>query len=132
MTDQLTFFPEPLVAEYLRLTREEMPRLAATSGKDWPVSADHCFQRIVLDAICGGVWYDHLRRPAYKNMTPDQIAAAVDLCQAIIAGDADLRALNAQSLAWRGKAVPSVARSHPQQNDGPSRQSNLNKLYDDR
>lgn len=108
MNDQLTLFPDPLGAEYLRLTQEEMPRLAATSRQDWPVSADHCFQRIVLDTTCRGVWYDHIKKPAYKNMTPAQTRAAVDLCHAIIAGNADLAALNAQSLAWRGKVRPVV------------------------
>ena len=51
MPDQLDLFPEPLVAEYLRLTREEMPRLARSSCADWPVQEDHCFQRIVLDSV---------------------------------------------------------------------------------
>lgn len=104
MKDQLTLFPDPLVEEYLRLTVEEMPKLAVTSRKDWPVSADHCFQRIVLDTICGGVWYDYLKRPAYKHMTPAQVTRAIALCNAIIVGEANLDALNAQSLLWRDKA----------------------------
>ena len=91
------------VARYLHLTREEMPRLARQGGRGWPVVNDHCFQRIVLDAICGGVWYDHLGRPAYKHLTKDQARAAVALCEDIIAGRADLTALNHQSLKWRGK-----------------------------
>lgn len=104
MPDQLTLFPDPMIAAYLRLTREEMPNLAATSRKEWPVSADHCFKRIVLDTICGGVWYDHLKRPAYRHMTPAQVSGAVALCHAIIRDEAELNALNAQSLQWRGKA----------------------------
>ncbi|GFE51916.1 hypothetical protein So717_36690 [Roseobacter cerasinus] len=103
MTQPSSTTTEALAAEYLRLTREEMPRLARSSRPDWPVREDHCFQRIVLDAICGGVWYDHLARPAYKNLTSDQARRAVALCQAIIKGEADLSSLNAQSLAWRGK-----------------------------
>ena len=102
MNDQLPLFSDPLVMEYLRLTQEEMPRLAVTSRKDFPVSADHCFQRIVLDTICGGVWYDHIKKPAYKNMTPAQKLAAINLCYAIITDRADIAALNAQSLTWRG------------------------------
>ena len=104
MPDQLTLFPDPMIAAYLRLTREEMPKLAATSRKDWPVSADHCFQRIVLDTICSGIWYNHLKRPAYRHMTPAQVSRAVALCHAIIRDEADLDALNTQSLRWRGKA----------------------------
>lgn len=58
---------------------------------------------IVLDAVCGGVWYDHLPRPAYRHLTQDQAAAAVALCEKIMSGKVDLEMLNQQSLAWRGK-----------------------------
>ena len=92
-----------LVSRYMVLTKEIMPNLARTSHRHWPVRNDHCFQRIVLDAVCGGVWYDHLLRPAYKNLTHDQATNAVDLCNDIISGDTDLGVLNKQSLKWRGK-----------------------------
>ena len=92
-----------LIAEYLHLTKEVLPALARTERKDWPVREDHCFQRIVLDAVCGGVWYEHLDRPAYKNLSPQQAEQTVALCQDIAAGKADLAQLNRQSLMWRGK-----------------------------
>ena len=92
-----------LVSRYTVLTKEIMPHLARTSHKHWPGSNEHCFQRIVLDAVCGGVWYDYLLRPAYKNLTYDQAANAVKLCNDIISGGADLIVLNKQSLQWRGK-----------------------------
>jgi len=92
-----------LVSRYMVLTKEIMPHLARTSHKHWPVRNDHCFQRIVLDAVCGGVWYDHLLRPAYKNLTYDLAANAVDLCNDIISGNSDLVVLNKQSLQSRGK-----------------------------
>jgi hypothetical protein len=92
-----------LVSRYLVLTKEIMPHLARRSHPHWPVCNDHCFQRIVLDTLCGGVWYDWLPRPAYKNLTHDQAAKAVDLCNKIILGDIDLVVLNDQSLKWRGK-----------------------------
>ena len=92
-----------LVSQYIVLTKEVMPHLARTSHKHWPVSNDHCFQRIVLAAVCGGGWYDYMLRPAYKNLTRDQAANAVKLCNDIISGDADLIVLNKQSLQWRGK-----------------------------
>jgi hypothetical protein len=100
-------FPPPTqlapVAQYVHLTRTLMPALAQTSKRHWPVCRDHCFQRIVLDTICGGVWYDHIARPAYRHLSPAQATLAVQLCQQIIADRADLSALNQQSLAWRGK-----------------------------
>lgn len=79
-----------------------MPREARARG--WPVHLDHCFQRIVLDHVCGGRWYDHVKRPAYKHMSDAQARDAAALCDRILAGEADLQALNAQSLVWRGKS----------------------------
>ena len=92
-----------VVQEYLHLTHVELPDLACRHETNWPVVNDQCFQRIVLDAISGGVWYDHIPRPAYKHLSTTQAAEAVAICRAIIAGDADLHALNRQSLKLRGK-----------------------------
>lgn len=91
------------VSRYLHLTREVMPARARQPGTKWPVREDHCFQRIVLDHVAGGRWYDHIARPAYKHLSADQAAEAVRLCEAILEGCADLAALNRQSLAYRGK-----------------------------
>ena len=92
-----------LIKTYMHLTKEVLPSMARSNRQDWPVSEDHCFQRIVLDTICGGVWYRHIERPAYKNLTDEQAQRAVQLCQDIIEGSADLWLLNRQSLLWRGK-----------------------------
>ena len=92
-----------LEAEWLALTRTELPALATARG--WPVRADHCFQRILFDHAFGGRWYDHIaKRPAYTHAPADRLAAAIALGRAVIAGGADLHALNRASLAWRGKA----------------------------
>jgi hypothetical protein len=91
------------VSRYMTLTKEVMPGLTRTSHRHWPVRNDHCFQRIVLDAVCGGTWYDHIARPAYKHLTRAQALRAVTLCNRIISGEADLIHLNRQSLIWRGK-----------------------------
>ena len=94
---------EKLINTYLHLTRTVLPSLARSKGCKWRVRNDHCFQRIVLDNICGGVWYRYLDRPAYKHLTEDQAQRAVDMCKAIVDGCADIRKLNNQSLSWRGK-----------------------------
>lgn len=87
---------------WLMLTRHVLPDLARS--RDWPVSVDHCFQRVLLDHACGGRWYDHIPgRPAYKHAPDAILDAAVALGEAVAAGTADLAALNAQSLRWRGK-----------------------------
>lgn len=93
---------DALEQRWLVLTRETMPALAASRG--WPVRNDHCFQRILLDAAVGGVWYDAIaKRPAYAHADIALLTRAVELGDAIIDGRADLSALNHQSLAWRGK-----------------------------
>ena len=93
------------ISRYLKLTREVMPKMANDKAFQWSVKYDHCFQRIVLDTICNGSWYDHLERPAYKHLSRNQALKAVQLCEDIIAGRADLNALNRQSLLWRDKKV---------------------------
>ena len=92
-----------LIATYIHLTKDVLPSIARCDRTDWPVREDHCFQRIVLDTICNGVWYEHLDRPAYKHLTKDQAQRAVELCQDIIEERADLRRMNQQSLIWRDK-----------------------------
>ena len=91
-----------LEADWLRLTREDLPALAAT--RDWPIRADHCFQRVLLDHAVGGRWYDWIeRRPAYRHLDDARLAKAVALGRCVATGEADLPSLNRQSLAWRGK-----------------------------
>lgn len=92
-----------LEAAWLTLTRKTLPALA--TERRWPVRADHCFQRILLDNAVEDRWYDHIaKRPAYAHAPDAVLARAVALGEAAIAGAADLDALNRRSLAWRGKA----------------------------
>ena len=93
------------ISRYMKLTKEVMPKMASDKAFQWPVKYDHCFQRIVLDTICNGSWYDHLERPAYKHLSRNQALKAVQLCEDIIAGRADLITLNRQSLLWRNKKI---------------------------
>lgn len=58
-----------LVSRYMILTKEIMPQMVRNREVKWPVQNDHCFQRIVLDAICNGHWHKYLARPAYKHLT---------------------------------------------------------------
>jgi len=92
-----------MVERYLHLTRMVMPALARSTKRHWPVRNDHCFQRIVLDTICGGNWSDHIPRPAYQHLGKTEAMRAVQLCEQIISGETDLSLLNLQSLTWRGK-----------------------------
>lgn len=91
-----------LEARWLQLTREALPAVADARG--WPVRLDHCFQRILLDAACGGRWYDHIPgRPAYRRCDLALLARAVALGEAVLAVEGDLIDLNRRSLEWRGK-----------------------------
>ncbi len=97
--DTLEAVPDAL-ERYLELTRETLPERARAEG--WVVRDDHCFQRIVLDHVAGGCWYDAIARPAYRHLTPAQAEHAAGLAERIAAeGDPLLRELNERSKAWR-------------------------------
>ncbi len=93
-----------LLARYRQLVLHDLPARAGAEG--WVVTADHCFGRIVLDNAVGGRWYDVLgpARPAFTALDDERLSRAVDLAERIaVEGDPLLRALDARSLAWRGK-----------------------------
>ena len=93
-----------LEQEWLHLTRAALPDAARGAG--WSICEDHCFQRVLLDNACGGVWYDHIAdRPAYRHATDDILLSAVTLGRAALDGRASIDRLNRQSLKWRGKRV---------------------------
>lgn len=99
-----------LEAAWLDLTRRELPALAGKRA--WPVRADHCFQRILLDNAVGGVWYDAIQgRPAYAHAEEAVLAAALALGRSAVAGSADLHALNRRSLDWRRQTKARASRS---------------------
>jgi hypothetical protein len=94
-----------LERRWLELTRDTMPRLAKERG--WPVIADHCFQRILLDNACDGVWYEKIKgRPGYRAAPDNVLATAIRLGEDAVSGATDLDTLNRRSLAWRGKQHP--------------------------
>ena len=76
---------------------------AAAGRPDWPVALDHCFARILLDNALGQPWRDAVRPPAWRRMAAPDLARAVALGEAVLAGGADLARLNDRSLALRGK-----------------------------
>ena len=95
---------DDLLTRYFYLTREILPARARQGG--WVVTADHCFQRIVLDNVVGDAWRSHLtgKGPAYRQLSDEQLERAVQLATQIDEkGDILLRELNQRSLYWRGK-----------------------------
>jgi len=79
---------------------------AAWTRSDWLVRFDPCFARILLDNVCGQPWRQADKAPAWRNMPADRLGQALALGEAVLAGAVDLAALNARSLALRGKRPP--------------------------
>jgi hypothetical protein len=96
---------EANISAYLHFTRHTLPALAQRITCDWPVGDDHCFQRIVLDNVCQGVWHHTLKKPACQHLDTAQAQQAVALCRAICADKVDLHQLNHNSLRWREKTL---------------------------
>lgn len=91
---------------YLALVRDELPAAARRDG--WVIRNDHCFGRVLLDDAVGGCWYDVLGRgrgAAFRRLEPEQLSHAVAQGERMLREGADtVAALDAQSLAWRGRA----------------------------
>lgn len=91
-----------LRAEYDRMVHHALPAQAEDSG-DWPIQADHCFARVVLDTLFQDVWYDHVSgRPAYKHLSRDELERAIAIANRMRTGGKPVvTSLNEDSLTWR-------------------------------
>ena len=110
--------------------KDTLPALARSrspSQTRWPVHLDHCFARIILDAVIGrgevfdsssastkltlygphAPWTSRLRAPAIKYMSVAELKGCIELGEAIAEGKVNLAELNERSLAVRGKASTS-------------------------
>ena len=91
--------------EYLYWTNEILPSIAIERG--FPVIKNHCFQRIVLDNLFGGCWYDFLNKgkiPAYKQLKLGQLQVAIVIAQSLSDSPIEhIQNLNAKSLQWRAE-----------------------------
>ena len=100
-----------LSAEYLRLTKEVLPGLAAKHK--YPIRFDHCFQRVALDNAFGGCWYDFIDRkkgPAIHQIATGPLERAVEAARRMAVEGADaVNELDAKSLRWRHKQPKRVA-----------------------
>ncbi|KAI7494246.1 hypothetical protein KC367_g8132 [Hortaea werneckii] len=99
---------EQLRERWNELYKQRLPALAKARDPvqtTWPVFLDHCFARIVLDNAIGKdkPWTEVIKSPAVKNMSEDQLKAAIDLAERLASGKADLVALDERSLEVRGK-----------------------------
>lgn len=94
---------ETALATYLHYSKTVLPSLASQQPSMWPVKHDHCFQRVILDNVCGCAWYDVIPTPAYQNLTTEQADAAATLSVQIANRQVCIHTLNQKSLKWRDK-----------------------------
>ena len=108
---------ESLINEWKTLYGQTLPKLAKArdpAQTKWPVSLDHCFARIILDNTVGQgsqQWDKVISKPAVRNMSDDQLRAAIDLGQRIQNGEMDLCELDEISLMCRGKNEAKYAKT---------------------
>lgn len=73
-------------------------------GKECPVHLDHCFARIVYDAILRDDWRKKVKAPAIRNFSNEQVQKGLTIVEKIKEQGAYLVAiLNQQSLQYRNK-----------------------------
>lgn len=93
-----------LEARWRALVGRDLPAVAP--ARRWPVRLDHCFARILLDAVCDAPWRQKVRPPAYRNLPAPDLARAIRLGEGALAGEVDLARLNERSLMLRGRRGP--------------------------
>ena len=91
----------------VRILTSTLPKstIAKSPKPKWPVTLDHCFARIILDATVGldAPWTSKMESPAYKNMSKPQLRWSIELGRRILEGEEDLVELDNMSLQLRGK-----------------------------
>lgn len=86
---------------YWQATSEDLPEMAASRG--WQIAETAAFQRIILDNVCKGVWYDKLQEPAIMHMSEAQLRKAVYLAEDFVTGSRPLETYDERSQQWRSK-----------------------------
>ncbi len=94
--------------EFLHYAKNVLPSIASTKKNTWPIHHDHCFLRVILDNIVGCAWYEFIPSPAYKNLTDEQVSAALCLAKQIATESVSLHTLNQRSKQWRNKQLKLV------------------------
>ena len=99
---------DDLRAEWKRLIGERLPAVAGK--RRWPIRFDHCFARVLLDNHFDRPWREAIPAPAWRHLSEADLRALLAAGEAVLAGEADLPALNRRSLDLRGKRGPATAR----------------------
>ena len=102
--NELASYRKQLIELYFHLTKELLPLKAKVY--DWPIQDDHCFQRVLLDNLFNGVWYDFLpqKRPAYQQCSNFELGHLVYDALTLYYGNRRLvTSWNEKSLSFRKK-----------------------------
>lgn len=91
--------PTEPAARWRDLVDRRLPEAARTRPA-W-AGEEQDFARILLDNACGGAWRESVPPPAWANLPPARLAAAIALGEALLDGGADLAALARRSRGWR-------------------------------
>ena len=125
-----------LRATWTTLYKHTLPQLAISRSpvqEHWPVHIDHCFARIILDAVIGvdAPWTTKLKAPAWKNMSVEQLRSVIEFGRQVAQGKVDLAELDNKSLNLRGKTKgyrkrkrEDDAEAEEEQKDVPNREEN--------
>jgi hypothetical protein len=80
---------------------EQLCNQAKSQPGRYPVSEDHCFLRIIYDAVVGDKWDRKVKRPARKNLTEEQMQQCLALGQQLLNNPVLCKELQEQSLGFR-------------------------------
>ena len=98
---------DSLLSQWTTLYTQTLPSaaLATRDRSAWPVHLDHCFARIIYDAVIGvdAPWPSKLKSPAKLHMNETQLKKCIEMGQGLIEGRIDLREWNQKSLDIRAK-----------------------------
>lgn len=76
-SDHLYVYACPVLIVHSQNANEHTDTLTAVYR---PVSLDHCFARIILDAVTEDTpWMNKIKSPAYKHMTEEQLRRAIQI-----------------------------------------------------
>jgi len=86
-------------ARWRHLVGDRLPRAALE--RNWSITADHCFARILLDVTLRRPWRDVVSPPAWRHTPISQLEQAIALGKALLGRSQNIDDLNEISLKLR-------------------------------
>lgn len=85
--------------KWRHLIGERLPRVA--QERNWPITDDHCFARILLDVTLDRPWRDVVKPPAWRHTPICELEKAISLGEALFDKTQNIDDLNKKSLSLR-------------------------------